>query len=250
MDPRGARRRHARAGAAVQLLRAAHRPLMVCGGGVLYSEAGAALREFCERHGVPCAETQAGKIGAAGEPSVESRRHRRYRHRGGQRAGRRRRRGAGGGHPAAGLHHRLGDAVSSRRGSGSWRSTCSRFDAGKHGALPLVADAREGLAALERSARAVASRRPSGPLGRRSSATAGWRTAAGVHRRGRTVPLPSDAQVIGAVQRARRRPTSWWAPPAACPESCISTGRPSSPAAITSSTAIPAWATRSPARSG
>lgn len=46
---------------AAALLRSATRPLMVAGGGVLYSGAGAALRAFAERHGVPVAETQAGK---------------------------------------------------------------------------------------------------------------------------------------------------------------------------------------------
>src|SRR5262249_28091991 len=46
---------------AAALLRAAQRPLIVCGGGVLYSEATADLHEFCDRHGVPVTETQAGK---------------------------------------------------------------------------------------------------------------------------------------------------------------------------------------------
>ena len=48
----------ARAAAA---LRGARRPLIVAGGGVLYSEAGAALAAFAQAHGVPVAETQAGK---------------------------------------------------------------------------------------------------------------------------------------------------------------------------------------------
>src|SRR5215467_13113696 len=43
---------------AVRVLRAARRPLIVCGGGVLYSEAGSELRQFCERHEVPSTETQ------------------------------------------------------------------------------------------------------------------------------------------------------------------------------------------------
>ena len=43
------------------MLRRARRPLIVAGGGVLYSEASAALEAFAERHGVPVAETQAGK---------------------------------------------------------------------------------------------------------------------------------------------------------------------------------------------
>src|SRR2546421_763300 len=48
----------ARAG---ELARAAKRPLIVAGGGVIYSEATDALRAFCEATGVPVAETQAGK---------------------------------------------------------------------------------------------------------------------------------------------------------------------------------------------
>jgi len=47
--------------AAAELLRAARRPLIVAGGGVIYSEASAALAEFAERFGVPVVETQAGK---------------------------------------------------------------------------------------------------------------------------------------------------------------------------------------------
>src|SRR5947207_13236117 len=46
---------------AVQVLCAARRPRIVCGGGVLYSEAGGALREFRERHRSPSGERQAGK---------------------------------------------------------------------------------------------------------------------------------------------------------------------------------------------
>jgi len=47
---------------AAQLLRAAKQPVIVAGGGVLYSDGGAeALREFAEAHCVPVAETQAGK---------------------------------------------------------------------------------------------------------------------------------------------------------------------------------------------
>ncbi|HSK91076.1 MAG TPA: 3D-(3,5/4)-trihydroxycyclohexane-1,2-dione acylhydrolase (decyclizing) [Euzebyales bacterium] len=46
---------------AVALLRAARRPLIVAGGGVIYSEATDALRGFAEATGIPVAETQAGK---------------------------------------------------------------------------------------------------------------------------------------------------------------------------------------------
>jgi 3D-(3,5/4)-trihydroxycyclohexane-1,2-dione acylhydrolase (decyclizing) len=46
---------------AVATLRPAKRPLIVAGGGVLYGNAVDALRAFAEAHGVPVAETQAGK---------------------------------------------------------------------------------------------------------------------------------------------------------------------------------------------
>jgi 3D-(3,5/4)-trihydroxycyclohexane-1,2-dione acylhydrolase (decyclizing) len=48
-------------GAAVDAIRRARRPLVVAGGGVVYSEATNALRTFCERTGIPVGETQAGK---------------------------------------------------------------------------------------------------------------------------------------------------------------------------------------------
>jgi 3D-(3,5/4)-trihydroxycyclohexane-1,2-dione acylhydrolase (decyclizing) len=46
---------------AVELIRSASRPLVVAGGGVIYSEATDALRAFCEQTGIPVGETQAGK---------------------------------------------------------------------------------------------------------------------------------------------------------------------------------------------
>ncbi|HET6212634.1 MAG TPA: thiamine pyrophosphate-binding protein, partial [Micromonosporaceae bacterium] len=46
---------------AAAVLSAARRPLIVAGGGVPYSDAGAALESFVEATGIPVAETQAGK---------------------------------------------------------------------------------------------------------------------------------------------------------------------------------------------
>ena len=46
---------------AVALLRAARRPLIVAGGGAIYSGATEALRRFVDASGIPVAETQAGK---------------------------------------------------------------------------------------------------------------------------------------------------------------------------------------------
>ncbi len=68
---------------AAALLRVARRPLIVAGGGVLYSQAWDALQAFAQTHGVPVAETQAGKsslrwdhplnvgaVGVTGAPSA------------------------------------------------------------------------------------------------------------------------------------------------------------------------------------
>jgi 3D-(3,5/4)-trihydroxycyclohexane-1,2-dione acylhydrolase (decyclizing) len=44
-----------------QLVRESTRPMIVAGGGVIYSEATAALTGLCEATGIPVAETQAGK---------------------------------------------------------------------------------------------------------------------------------------------------------------------------------------------
>ncbi|MEQ4530011.1 MAG: thiamine pyrophosphate-binding protein, partial [Mixta sp.] len=46
---------------ALALLARKRKPLIVCGGGVKYSGAGEALRQFAEQHQIPFAETQAGK---------------------------------------------------------------------------------------------------------------------------------------------------------------------------------------------
>lgn len=44
-----------------QFIRIAKKPLVICGGGVRYSEASAALDSFCRKYHIPFAETQAGK---------------------------------------------------------------------------------------------------------------------------------------------------------------------------------------------
>ena len=46
---------------AAALLKGKQKPLIICGGGVRYSGAAAALQAFAERHDIPFAETQAGK---------------------------------------------------------------------------------------------------------------------------------------------------------------------------------------------
>jgi 3D-(3,5/4)-trihydroxycyclohexane-1,2-dione acylhydrolase (decyclizing) len=190
--------------AAVAALTAARAPLIVCGGGVLYSEAGAALRAFCERHGVPSAETQAGKSALPGPHPLN----------------------VGGlgvtGTAAANALAAEADlilAVGTRLQdftTGSARLfrapgrrivalNVQAYDAFKFGALPLIADAREGL---ERLSEALREWRAPAAWGVRVErersawlATAATFTAAPAASGG---ARPTDAQVIGAVQRAAR----------------------------------------------
>ncbi len=56
---------------AVAAIRSAERPLIVAGGGVLMSEASAALSEFVTKTGIPVAETQAGKGSLAWDHAQE-----------------------------------------------------------------------------------------------------------------------------------------------------------------------------------
>ena len=185
--------------AAAGLLRQAQRPLIVCGGGVLYSEAEAQLGEFCVRHGVPSGETQAGKsalshghplnlggIGVTGTEAANSL--------------------AAEADVILAVGTRLQDFTT---GSGKLLRAAGRrivalnvqaFDAGKYGALPLVADAREGLARL--SAVLGAWRAPAAWSGRAQSERARWLTTAAAFTAAGGSGRPSDAEVIGAVQRA------------------------------------------------
>lgn len=51
---------------AVEMLKNSRHPLVICGGGVRYSEAGRVLEQFCSDFNIPFAETQAGKSACAG----------------------------------------------------------------------------------------------------------------------------------------------------------------------------------------
>ena len=186
----------ARAAAAI---RAARRPLVVAGGGVLYSEAAAALRMFAEATGIPVAETQAGKgslpydhplaLGAVGATGTA----------------------------AANAFAREADLVIGVGTRWSDFTTASRtvfadpevrfvnvniaaFDAAKHAGIGVVADARAALPEL-------------------AAALEGWSTDAGYRARARQAakawdavvesayrlghrPLPAQCEVIGAVNDA------------------------------------------------
>lgn len=184
---------------AAEILGAAQRPLVICGGGVLYSEAGATLREFCEKHGVPSAETQAGKSALPGDHPLN----------------------LGGigvtGTSAANDMAAEADvilAIGTRlqdftTGSATLFQCEGRrilglnvqpWDACKHRALPLIADAREGLRQL--SERLQAWRAPDTWTTRAHTEHDHWRATSASITRDEGNARPSDAQVIGAVQRA------------------------------------------------
>src|SRR5919112_6116062 len=135
---------------AADLIRSAKKPFIVAGGGVLYSGAEKALAAFAEKHGLSVGETQAGKSSLAHDHQANL--------------------GAVGvtGTGAANALAEDADvviAVGTRLQdftTGSWALfknpnrriiglNVQAFDATKHSALPLVADARVGLELLAES---------------------------------------------------------------------------------------------------
>ena len=181
---------------AAVLVRAARKPLIVAGGGVHYSGACEALEAFAEAHSIPVAETQAGKsalpwdhplnfgsIGVTGSSAANAI--------------------AEEADLVIGIGTRFQDFT-----TGSWalfRNPARRilsvnvelYDTAKHGATALVGDSRETL--VELGQLLEGHRAPAPDLGLRES----WLEAVAAAT---AIPegnaLPSDAQVIGAVQRS------------------------------------------------
>jgi 3D-(3,5/4)-trihydroxycyclohexane-1,2-dione acylhydrolase (decyclizing) len=178
------------------LVRGAQNPVVVAGGGVIYSGAEQDLADFASRHAIPIIETQAGKSALAQSHPMNF--------------------GAAGvdGSAAANALARTADVVIGIGTrfqdftTGSWSLfeaegrrlvsiNVQPYDADKHGALGLVADAKIAILAL--SARLGSHRALEPDVGSRDA----WLSAVDRHC---AVPSkagpPSDAQVIGAVQRA------------------------------------------------
>jgi len=185
--------------AAAVALQKAKKPVIIAGGGVLYSEASEALRTFAENHGLPVMVTQAGKSSLP---------HDHYLNMGSV--------GVTGTSAANQLAEEadLVLAVGTRLQdftTGSWALfrnenleivglNVQPFDAGKHGAMPLVGDARTTLEALDASLGGWQADQDWTDSALKGKAE--WLEAAG-RATAPTNELPSDAQVIGAVQRAR-----------------------------------------------
>ena len=181
--------------AAVAAIKAARRPLIVAGGGVLYSGAEHTLLNFARTHNIPLVETQAGK----GAVDWEERLH----------FGSPGATGTGCGNQLAaeadlviGVGTRFQDFT-----TGSWTvfSAPGRkllsinihgYDAHKRAAQALVADAK---VALEKISAALGAHRFEDPD---FTARDQWfQTADAVFAAPNAHDLPSDAQVIGAVDR-------------------------------------------------
>jgi len=186
---------------AVALLRSAQRPIIVTGGGTIYSEATAALADFADALGIPVVETQAGK-GAlpwnhpwnAGPV------------------------GSNGGLAANRLAReadlvlcvgtRLSDFTTASHTAFAHPdvrfvsiNVCAR-DAHKFSAVPLVCDAREGLQALAAAARAAGVRMAASYGDRVETLKAEWDAAVDGLRTVDTPALLSQPQAIGIVNDA------------------------------------------------
>jgi 3D-(3,5/4)-trihydroxycyclohexane-1,2-dione acylhydrolase (decyclizing) len=183
--------------AATAALKQAKKPFIVAGGGVLYGDAEKALLNFARARGIPVGETQAGKssmpstsrlnmgaIGVTGTGAANAL--------------------AAEADVVLAIGTRLQDFT-----TGSWalfRSpqrtiiglNVQPFDAGKHRALPLVADAADGLRDLTRALRGW--KAPATWTARATMERKDWLEMAARYTVPGNAPLPSDAQVLGVVQ--------------------------------------------------
>ncbi len=184
---------------AAELVRGASRPLIVAGGGVIYAEATEELRALAEATGIPVCETQAGRgalpsehpaaLGAVGATGTA--------------AANRLAREAD---LVIGVGTRWSDFTTSSKsafqdpGVRFVNVNVTAFDAAKHSGLAVVADAR---VALEQLRGALAGHRVD-PMWERRSADEAAAWAQEVERlvSARHSPLPSQAEVIGAVNAA------------------------------------------------
>jgi 3D-(3,5/4)-trihydroxycyclohexane-1,2-dione acylhydrolase (decyclizing) len=190
--PRADRERLAEA---VRLLKSAKRPLIISGGGVRYSGAEAVLGRLAEEHGIPLAETIAGKgavthdhpahvgpIGIVGSTSANAL--------------------AAEADVILAVGTRLMDFT-----TGSW--TCfspnarfisinaARYDATKHRALAVVADAREAILELGEAVRDWKADAAWTERGRVEFAR--WNSMLDGFQRPTNDPIPTYAQVVGIV---------------------------------------------------
>ena len=97
----------------------------------------------------------------------------------------------------AGFHHRLVDRAS-RRTPNSSSINAARFDAAKHRALAVVGDARETLAELGSRPRRLEGATPDGRSRGKPSSPSGTRCST-AYQKPTNEPVPTYAQVVGVV---------------------------------------------------
>ncbi|GAB5374377.1 MAG: 3D-(3,5/4)-trihydroxycyclohexane-1,2-dione acylhydrolase (decyclizing) [Acuticoccus sp.] len=181
--------------AVVAALKAAERPVIVAGGGVIYSGAEQTLLDFAGRHNIPLCETQAGKgavdwtegrnLGSVGVTGTDA---------------------ANAALAEADLVLGVGTRFQDFT-TGSWTVfanparrlvsiNVTGYDAAKHDALSLVSDAKVALIRI-----AAALGRARWPDRDHAACAAWYETTDAVMAAPNSDGLPTDAQVIGAVQR-------------------------------------------------
>ena len=179
---------------AVATIRDARRPLIVAGGGAIYSEATDALREFADATGIPVAETQAGKgslrydhplavgaIGATGTTAANSL--------------------AREADVVVGIGTRWSDfTTASRTAFGDARFVnvnVAAFDSAKHAGVAVTADARTTLEALTEALAGWGT--PHDYREHASQLALEWdATVERAYHLG-NAPLPAQSEVLGAV---------------------------------------------------
>jgi 3D-(3,5/4)-trihydroxycyclohexane-1,2-dione acylhydrolase (decyclizing) len=184
---------------AAELVRGARRPLIVAGGGVIYSEATDALRELADATGIPVCETQAGRgalpsdhplaLGAVGATGTA--------------AANRLARDAD---LVIGVGTRWSDFTTASKsafqdpGVRFVNVNVAPFDAAKHSGLAVVADAREALEALR--AALEGDRAEDGWTQRAREQKVAWEAEVDRLVAPSDGALPHQAAVIGAVNDA------------------------------------------------
>ncbi|MEV5751480.1 3D-(3,5/4)-trihydroxycyclohexane-1,2-dione acylhydrolase (decyclizing) [Actinoallomurus sp. NPDC052308] len=186
---------------AVEALRGAERPLVVAGGGVTYSDAAGDLLAFADATGIPVAETQAGKgslpwdhpcavggVGATGTPAANAL--------------------AREADVVLGVGTRYSDFTTASRTVFAHPDVrfvnlnVASFDAAKHSAVSLVADARAGLRALTD---ALAGHRVDTAYADRARRLAeDWRRVVDRAYHLGHGPLPAQTEILGAVNEIAR----------------------------------------------
>lgn len=183
---------------AVELLKNAKKPLIISGGGVRYSGAEEKVAAFAEARGIPMSETIAGKgaithdhpayvgpIGIIGSASANAM--------------------AAEADVILALGTRLQDFT-----TGSWTSfrhdakfvsvNAARWDATKHRALSVVGDALEAMTEIDEALGAWKAEAAWTQKGRDEMAK--WNATMDELRTPTNAPVPTYAQVVGAVNRA------------------------------------------------